>query len=119
MATKAKKLTAPLIPTTIHEANLATDGSGAVFKGRQIDTASAINRRRAGKEVVVCGSELALNRAQAKEIEREASPAFVFHHAHPSSGPDALPHFQPAERPPAGHTFYEGSTKRFKAKKQP
>jgi hypothetical protein len=114
-----KKTAVPAMPTTIHEAELATDGSGAVYKGNRIDEPTAVAKRKASLDVVVCGSDLATNRTQAREIERQVSPAFVFHNAHPSSGPDALPHFQPAKRPPAGHTFYEGSTRRFKARNQP
>ena len=119
MAKGAKKSAGSVIPTTIHEATLARDGSGSVYKGSQIDEPTAIARRKANRDVVVCGSDLAANRTQAREIEQQVSPAFIFHNAHTSNGPDALPHFQPANRPPAGHTFYEGSTKRFKAKKQP
>ena len=119
MAKKVKKPSGSAIPTTIHEATLATDGSGTVYKGTQIDEAAAIARRQAGYDVVVCGSDLAANRNQAREIERRSSPGIVFHNPHTSNGPNALPHFQPAARPPAGHTFYEGATQRFKAKKQP
>ncbi len=65
------------VATTIHEASLATDGSGAVFKGPQIDEAAAIARGKASGEVVVCGSDLAANRAQAREIEQQANVALV------------------------------------------
>jgi hypothetical protein len=106
-----------MISTTIHEATLATDGSGAVYKEAQIGEPNAVARRQANGDVVVCGADLTMNRAQARAIERQVSPAFVYDNAHTSTGPDALPHFQPAIRPPGGHTFFEGSTKRFKAKK--
>ena len=118
----AKKVTKPpgaAVPTTIHEASLATDGSGTVYKGSETDEVAAVTRRLDGHDVVVCGSDLAANRTQARAIELQASAAIVFHNAHTSNGPNALPHFQPATRPPTGHTFYEGATQRFKARKQP
>jgi hypothetical protein len=105
LAKKGKKAPGAITGTTIHEAKRAADGSGAVFKGAAIDEASAVARRKAGGDVVVCGSDLAANRRQAREIERHASSAFVFHNAHASNGPQALPHFQPATRPPQATRF--------------
>ncbi|MGH7201298.1 MAG: hypothetical protein ACREJB_11885 [Planctomycetaceae bacterium] len=29
-----------------------------------------------------------------------------------TAGPQALPHFQPKHRPPAGHTFFETATRK-------
>jgi hypothetical protein len=40
-----------------------------VVKGAEITQAQAEARRRAGDDVVVCGPNLALNRALAKTIE--------------------------------------------------
>ena len=52
---KTSKPSAPAAPPTIHEATCATDGSGTVYKGKQIDEPTAVARRQAGGEVVVCG----------------------------------------------------------------
>jgi hypothetical protein len=104
----AKSAQKPL--PVIHEATIASDGSGAVFKGAIIDESAAVARRKAGLDVVVCGKELAANRALACRIETQASPRYVRHPPHMSAGPMSLPHYQPDPRPPDGHTFYEGVT---------
>jgi hypothetical protein len=63
--------------------------------------------RRQGREVVVCGPNLAANRALAQAIEHDANGSYKRCPPHPNAGPHALPHYQPDPRPPAGHTFYE------------
>ena len=67
--------------------------------------------------MVVCDGSGADNRRLAKEIEESVvgvgnakeDPPHVI-----SAGPDALPHFQPKVRPPAGHSFFETSTAKAK-----
>ena len=91
--------------TTVFEASLAVDGS--VVKGRAISQAVAEARRRAGQDVVVCGSSLAANRSLAGVIEKNANGNAKRCPPHASAGPNALPHYQPDPRPPDGHSFYE------------
>jgi hypothetical protein len=86
----------------------ATTGSfGAVNKGNEITEAEAVARRRAGLDVVVCGSDLATNRRLAGQIEGAANGRYKRCPPHANAGQHALPHYQPEERPPEGHTFYE------------
>ncbi len=89
----------------IFEARLGARGS--VIKGASITQAEAEARRRAGRDVVVSGENLASNRALAGMIERGANGRVKRCPPHASSGPNALPHYQPDPRPPEGHTFYE------------
>jgi hypothetical protein len=80
---------------------------GSVLKGQQITQVQAEARRKAGQDVVVCGPNLATNRSLAAAIEAAAVGKAKRCPPHPSAGPQALPHYQPDPRPPAGHTFYE------------
>lgn len=105
-------MAAPLIPVNtpppvpiIHEATLGANGS--VKKGLAITQTQAVIRRRAGDDVVVCGSELSANRTLAWRIEIAANGTAKRCPPHFSAGSRALPHYQPDPRPPAGHTFYE------------
>jgi hypothetical protein len=93
----------------IHEATITTGSAGSVTKGHEITERDAINRRKKGLDVVVCGQDYRANRNLAASIERAATGVgkYIRHGAHPSAGPDALPHYQPKTRPPDGHTFYE------------
>ena len=93
-------------PVQIYTASLS-GSKGAVIKGKEISQAEAVLRRKKGLDVVVCGSNLALNRRIAGEIEREANGTVKRCPPHPSAGSRSLPHYQPDPRPPAGHTFYE------------
>ncbi len=116
----AKKKSKPAVvhpPPTIHEATLASGPSGAVLKGAEIDLATAIARRQAGQNVVVCGNSLKANRALAWKIETTVGEA-KRQEPHKSAGPGALPHYQQAEPPPKGHTFYETAHPQRKARKQ-
>ncbi len=102
---------------TIHEAERASDATGAVFWGDEIGFAGAVARRLAGQDVVVRGSDLGTNRALAQSVEAAAG-AYMRGPPHKrTAGPLALPHFQQATPPPEGHTFYE--TDRRKARKRP
>lgn len=110
MAQKRKTSATPPTPPQIFE---ATRGSlGRVIKGRQIDQAQAEGRRKAGADVVVCGSDHRANRSLAGQIERRANGRAKRCPPHSNEGPYALPHFQPDPRPPEGHTFYETSHRR-------
>ncbi len=94
----------------------ATLGSyGAVCRHLPIDLQTAIEERKAGRDVVVCGDSRKANDKLAKHIEQTANGRSKQCPPHPSAGRHALPHYQPLDRPPAGHTFYE--TDRRKAKR--
>lgn len=100
----------PPDPPKVYEAELRGDGS--VVRGRAITQAEAEARRRSGQDVVVCGPDLPSNRRLAGAIERSASGNAKRCPPHARSGPNALPHYQPDPRPPAGHTFYETPNRR-------
>jgi hypothetical protein len=89
----------------IFEASLGAYGS--VAKVIEITQAEAEAKRKAGQDVVVCGTDLAANRRVAGTIERNANSTAKRCPPHSMAGPKALPHFQPDPRPPGGHTFYE------------
>lgn len=94
----------------IHGAELGR--LGAVVRGRAVDFQTAVNRRRAGEDVLVCGENLADNRRLAREIEEEIGPS-LRHDPHTRhAGNEALPHFQQRLPPPGGHTFYETPNRR-------
>ncbi len=95
---------APLQPR-IFEASLGA--GGAVIRGSAITQAQAEARRKSGLDIVVCGATLTLNRSLAGAIETGANGRAKRCPPHASSGPNALPHFQPDPRPPGGHAFYE------------
>jgi hypothetical protein len=85
---------------------------GSVIKGIEITRAVAEDLRRRGRDVVVCGTDLAVNRNLARDIEQGANGSYKRCGPHPNAGPDALPHYQPDPRPPEGHTFYETSNRK-------
>jgi hypothetical protein len=95
----------PKTPPRLHEASLESGGS--VIKGSVITRAEAEDLRRQGRDVVVCGTDLAANRSLARAIEQGANGSCKRCGPHANAGPNALPHFQPDPRPPEGHTFYE------------
>ena len=101
----AKKTTSAATSPTIFEARLLA--KGGVQKVREIPLTSAIALRQSGHDVVVCGGELAANRAVAESIEQQANGRWKRCPPHASAGSNALPHYQPEVRGPAGHTFYE------------
>jgi hypothetical protein len=106
----------PPPPLTIHEATRTTNLSGIIYSGAEIDFATAVARRAAGQDVVVRGADHDENKRLAQQIEAAVGP-YVRGTPHRSAGPHALPHFQPRQRPPEGHTFYE--TGKRKARKRP
>jgi hypothetical protein len=95
---------------SIHEAYLRADG--VVEKGNRISRTQAIALRRAGKDVVVCGTDGEKNRFTAQGIETEANGKAKHCPPHSNAGDHALYHFQPDPRPPEGHTFYEKFSRR-------
>jgi hypothetical protein len=96
----------------IFKATLGTGGE--VIKGAQVTEAQAVAERRVGRDVVVCGNDLPANREMAKNIEHTANGSYKRCPPHANAGPDALPHYQPHSRPPAGHTFYETTNRKAK-----
>lgn len=106
----------PPIQPTICFAS-ATGSNGAVYRGPTCSKAQAVAFRTAGNDIVVCDGSTPDNRKLAKEIEESVvgtgkakeDPPHVI-----SAGPDALPHFQPKVRPPAGHSFFETNTQKAK-----
>lgn len=91
----------------IYEAIRAWDGSGAVIRGAELDLATAVQRRRNGEDVVVCGPNKAKNYQVATTIETPVG-WWVRHLKHMlSAGVNALPHLQQLAPPPDGHTFCE------------
>ena len=98
------------VAPTIYKASLGN--AGAVVKEPHQDPTpitqvQAEELRRSGGEVVVCGPDLAKNRALAQAIEKGANGTYKRCPPHTNAGPHALPHYQPDPRPPQGHTFYE------------
>lgn len=109
----------PSEPPKIHEATLASGPSGAVLKGAEIDFTTAVARRQAGENIVVCGNDLKANRALARAIEATVGPIGRPQIPHTkTAGPAALPHFQQRSAFPEGHSFYETGNPRRKARKQ-
>lgn len=97
---------------SIHSATLGSGGE--VRRRRVLSEAEAIVERKGGRDVVVCGDDLATNRATAERIETVANGASKRCPPHGNAGPNALPHYQPKSRPPAGHTFYETDKRKAK-----
>jgi hypothetical protein len=91
----------------ICEATRATDGSGAVRRGRALTRAEAISRRRSGGDVVVCGPDPLANPREAYAIESAVGPCVPDGPHLDVAGALALPHFQQRAATPEGHTFYE------------
>ena len=100
----------------IHYASVEEDGSGAVYACPTPCTFDeAVEWRQAGRDVVVRGPDEADNLTTARQIEEAATDDFGAKHdrAHlRTAGSAALPHYQPWNRPPTGHTFYETPTKK-------
>jgi hypothetical protein len=101
---------------TIHEAERASGASGAVLRGPEIDRATAVARRRAGADVVVCGGDTNANRRLAQAIESAVGPATPPQTPHRRAGPLALPHFHQQSHVPDGHTFYETARRKTRKK---
>jgi hypothetical protein len=95
----------------------ATAPNGAFYRGPTCSKAQAVAFRTAGDDIVVCDGSTADNRKRAREIEESVVGAGNAKEDPPhviSAGPDALPHFQPKVRPPAGHSFFQTNTQKAK-----
>jgi hypothetical protein len=115
----AKKRPHPAPPAEglpkIYEATRASGPSGAVIQGAEIDLAAAVERRRAGEDIVVCGGPLKANRKLAREIESAVGPCERQEPHAVKAGNLALPHFQQTDRTTEGHSFYETDNRKAKA----
>jgi hypothetical protein len=107
---------AALREATIYEAAREPGLSGAVLRGDELAVASAVARRQAGEDVVVCGVDTDANRRLAFQVEAAVGLATRPQAPHTRAGPMALPHFHQRNRSPEGHTFYE--TEKRKAKRK-
>jgi hypothetical protein len=113
MATAPNPAPPPLV--AICEAELASGPSGAVIRGAETDFATAVARRRAGKNIVVRGDDLDANRKAARDLESAVGPCKRAEPHRRYAGQLALPHYEPEPKVLPGHTFYE--TARRKARK--
>ncbi len=107
---------AALPQCTYYEASLAADASGDVIKGLGIDKQEAIDLRKNGDDVVVCGPDPRENRREASDIEHTASGVgnIILHPAHVGAGASSLNHYQAINPPPKGHCFYETNSQKAK-----
>ncbi len=80
--------------------------NGGVRRLKPLTRATAVLRRQAGLDVVVCGPVKSANRKEAEAIEAVVGPC-QWHSYHDRTGALGLPHWQQISPPPAGHTFYE------------
>jgi hypothetical protein len=77
----------------------------AVARGKNpISEAAAVLRLKAGKDIVVCGSDLKKSRSKAQELTIRA---FQGAERNPPHGDKALPHYHPPGHVPEVHAFYE------------
>lgn len=100
---------APLAPR-IYKASRGPRGK--VIRGREISEVEAIAEYAAGNDVVVCGDDVKVNRFVAQSLANAVGPNKRHVPHAKQAGPYALPHFQPASRPPDGHLFYETDKKK-------
>ena len=105
-AVLASTSSVPALPA-IHEATRATDGSDAIVRGAELTQAQAIARRKAGGDLVVCGSDTPRNDRLAHDIEEAAAEGQPIIYHGPHGGPLSLPHWQQKVPPPGGHSFHE------------
>jgi hypothetical protein len=84
---------------------------GDVLKGEELSEDQAIAARGAGVDIVVCGGNTMANCRLARRIE-SAVGACRHDGPHERAGVEALPHWQPLQRPPQGHSFYETERRR-------
>jgi hypothetical protein len=115
MTSESQQLGQKFALPRIFKAERAEDGSGIVFRLLELTEAEAVLERQSERDIVVCGDDLMANQKLAQKIEA-AIGRCVRSAPHASAGLDALPHFQPENRPPKGHSFYE--TPRRKARRK-
>jgi hypothetical protein len=90
-------------PAVPHE---ATRVPGGVRRGAPLTRAEAIERRKQGLDIVVCGDHTPTNRDEALAIESAVGPCY-HDGPHVNGGLYALPHWQQVAGSPSGHSFYE------------
>src|SRR5437016_1317649 len=99
LATSQPEPASPPPPApTIHEAELEPGTSGRVLRGPAIDVDTAVARRRAGQNVVVCGEDQDANRRLANRLESTVGPSQRGDPHIRHAGPHALPHYQQTRR---------------------
>jgi len=87
--------------------------NGSVIRGSPIySVRDAAQIRRAGMNIVVCGSSEVRNQELAARIEQEsiageAGRTILPCRPHRQAGPEALPHYHESPRYRTGHTFWE------------
>jgi hypothetical protein len=104
--------TAVVEQPTVYEAMLASGPSGLVECGSQLTDEQAVERRRQGLNIVVCGPDGKANRAKARRIEEGVGVPVIDEPRHQNAGPYSLRHFHQACRSPEGHSFYEDNSGR-------
>lgn len=114
MSSGAPSVSAPFAPplSAIYEAVRATDGSDAVIRGTELTQAQAVDRRKAGGDIVVCGPDTPRNDRLAHDIEAAAASGKLIIYHGPHGGPQSLPHWQQKTSPPEGHSFHETHVRR-------
>jgi len=91
--------------------------SGAVEWGPELTPAEAVQRRKAGLDVVVRGPNQGKNRLRAQEIETAVGTPITHDVPHAKAAPLALPHFHQVSRDPEGHSFYELGNRKVRRKR--
>ena len=105
---KKKPPTPSSPPTAIQTIHAAERGNaGSVRKREEVTEAEAVERRKNGLDVVVCGPDKAANKRLAMRIEIAAHGKAKY--CPPQAGPRSLPHWHPDPRGEGddGHGFYE------------
>src|SRR5690348_6499465 len=97
---------------TVYEATCASGPSGTVECGERLTDEEAVQRRRQGLDIVVCGLDGRANRAKARKIEEGVGMPVIPENRHQNAGRNSLPHFHQASREPEGHSFFEDNSPR-------
>jgi hypothetical protein len=114
MAAPAEVPGPPVAAPRIFAARLEAGTSGGVLRlPRELSLIEAVRERKLGRDIVVHGDNEDANRKLAQEIESLVGPC-LRHPPHSSAGLQSLSHFQPKQRPPQGHSFYETSKRKSK-----
>src|SRR4051812_32291939 len=100
---------------TIHKALCRANGD--VVKKSNISITEAVQERKAGRDIVVCGDDVQANNDLAKQIEQSAHGSYKRCGAHASAGANALNHYQPDPRNGVtDHSFYETKSRKARSK---
>lgn len=103
--------------TTTYDAERMPGPDGAVERGANpLSDGDAVSRLKAGRDVVVCGTQRRANRNKARELTRTAFGDFE--EDEPHDGRMALPHFHPpAHVADRAHAFFEAPPRVAKKRK--